>query len=94
MMQHSVVCLSHKLTEKGAQPASAHLRGRLIYDQALSLWFENALQQIFDIPATNRNHHYIVQFPTLRSLLHLDGLFSKIYGNLIYVFHGLLKLFL
>ncbi|MET3589126.1 GMP synthase (glutamine-hydrolyzing) [Bartonella silvatica] len=47
MMRSLVVRLAHKLTEKGAQPASAHLKGRLLYDQVLSQWFENALQQIF-----------------------------------------------
>ncbi|WP_336287549.1 glutamine amidotransferase [Bartonella sp. CB60] len=51
MMQRLVVSSAHKLTEKGAQPASAHLKGRLIYDQALSQWFENALRQIFGVPA-------------------------------------------
>lgn len=47
MMRRLVVRSAQKLTEKGAQPASAHLKGRLIYDQALSRWFENALQKIF-----------------------------------------------
>ncbi|KEC56000.1 hypothetical protein O9A_00225 [Bartonella koehlerae C-29] len=47
MMRRLVVRSTQKLTEKGAQPASVHLKGRLIYDQALSQWFENALQQIF-----------------------------------------------
>ncbi|WP_019221025.1 glutamine amidotransferase [Bartonella senegalensis] len=47
MMRRLVVRSAQKLTEKGAQPASVHLKGRLIYDQALSQWFENALRQIF-----------------------------------------------
>ncbi|GAA4657960.1 glutamine amidotransferase [Bartonella pachyuromydis] len=51
MMRRLVVRSAHKLTEKGAQPASAHLQGRLIYDQALSKWFENALQTIFVHPS-------------------------------------------
>ncbi|WP_332060034.1 glutamine amidotransferase [Bartonella sp. CB74] len=51
MMQRLVVSSAHKLTKKGAQPASAHLKGRLIYDQALSQWFENALRQIFGVSA-------------------------------------------
>ncbi|WP_455480673.1 glutamine amidotransferase [Bartonella sp. B12(2025)] len=50
MMRRLVVHSAYKLTEKGAQPASAHLKGRLIYDQALKQWFENALQQIFVYP--------------------------------------------
>ncbi|WP_455481924.1 glutamine amidotransferase [Bartonella sp. B35(2025)] len=47
MMRRLVVRSAQKLTEKGAQPASVHLKGRLIYDQALSQWFESALQRIF-----------------------------------------------
>ncbi|WP_019222973.1 glutamine amidotransferase [Bartonella rattaustraliani] len=50
MMRRLLVRSAHKLTEKGAQPASTHLKGRLIYDQALGQWFENALQQIFCVP--------------------------------------------
>ncbi|MBX4335950.1 glutamine amidotransferase [Bartonella raoultii] len=49
MIQRLVVGSAHKLTEKGAQPAAAHFKGRLIYDQALSKWFEEALQQIFGV---------------------------------------------
>ncbi|GAA5096211.1 glutamine amidotransferase [Bartonella acomydis] len=51
MMRRLVVRSADKLMEKGAQPASTHLQGRLIYDQALSKWFENALQQIFVYPS-------------------------------------------
>ncbi|MET3559442.1 GMP synthase (glutamine-hydrolyzing) [Bartonella japonica] len=51
MMRRLVVRSAHKLTEKGAQSASEHLKGRLIYDQALSQWFENALQRIFVCPS-------------------------------------------
>ncbi|WP_455479360.1 glutamine amidotransferase [Bartonella sp. B23] len=50
MMQHLLVHSAHKLTENGAQPISAHLKGRLIYDKALSQWFENALRKIFCVP--------------------------------------------
>ncbi|WP_375664988.1 glutamine amidotransferase [Bartonella sp. TT121SHDZB] len=50
MMRRLVVRSAHKLTEKGAQPACAHLKGRLIYDRALSQWFESALHQIFCTP--------------------------------------------
>ncbi|BBL53986.1 GMP synthase [Bartonella quintana] len=49
MMRRLIVRSAQKLTEKGAQPASAHLKGRLIYDRALSQWFENALRQIFNV---------------------------------------------
>ncbi|MEI4889732.1 hypothetical protein Q8G85_27460, partial [Klebsiella pneumoniae] len=45
MMRRLIVRSAQKLTKKGAQPASAHLKGRLIYDRALSQWFENALRQ-------------------------------------------------
>lgn len=51
MIQRLVVGSADKLTEKGAQPASAHWKGRLIYDQALSKWFEEALEKIFGVPA-------------------------------------------
>ncbi|WP_455477870.1 glutamine amidotransferase [Bartonella sp. B10] len=50
MIRRLVVDSAQKLTEKGAQPASEHLKGRLVYDKALSQWFENALQQIFCVP--------------------------------------------
>ncbi|AQX20504.1 glutamine amidotransferase [Bartonella sp. WD16.2] len=51
MMQHWVVRSAMKLTKKGAQPAYAHLQGRLMYDKALRQWFKNALQKIFGVPA-------------------------------------------
>ncbi|WP_332065178.1 glutamine amidotransferase [Bartonella sp. CB189] len=47
MMRRLIVHSAQELTEKGAQPASAHFKGRLIYDKALSQWFENTLQYIF-----------------------------------------------
>ncbi|WP_455476990.1 glutamine amidotransferase [Bartonella sp. B41] len=50
MMRRLVARSAQKLTEKGAQPAFAHLQGRLMYDQDLSQWFENALRQIFSAP--------------------------------------------
>ncbi|WP_455476182.1 glutamine amidotransferase [Bartonella sp. B17] len=50
MMRRLMARSAQKLTEKGAQPAFAHLKGRLIYDKALSQWFENALRYIFGAP--------------------------------------------
>ncbi len=52
MIRRLVIHSAHKLIEKGAQPASEHLKGRLSYDKALSQWFENALQQIFCVSTT------------------------------------------
>ncbi|MCZ2203570.1 glutamine amidotransferase [Bartonella sp. A05] len=50
MMQYLVMNSADKLTEKGAQPAIAHLKGRLIYDNALRQWFKNLLLRIFGAP--------------------------------------------
>ncbi|MCZ2327875.1 glutamine amidotransferase [Bartonella sp. F02] len=50
MMRRLVVCSAQKLTEKGAQPVSAHFEGRLVYDRALRKWFKNMLLHIFGAP--------------------------------------------
>ncbi|WP_455474083.1 glutamine amidotransferase [Bartonella sp. B30(2025)] len=47
MIQFLIKSSEKKLTEKGAQPAFAHLKGYLLYDRALSQWFENTLRYIF-----------------------------------------------
>ncbi|WP_336278634.1 glutamine amidotransferase [Bartonella sp. CB175] len=49
MIRRLVINSVQDFTEKGAQPASAHLKGRLIYDKALSQWFESILQYIFGV---------------------------------------------
>lgn len=47
MMQRWIVHGADKLTQKGAQPGSAHLEGRFIYDGELKTWLFHALDKIF-----------------------------------------------
>jgi len=47
MMQRWIVHGADKLSQNGAQPGSAHLEGRFIYDGELKTWLFHALDKIF-----------------------------------------------
>ncbi|CBI76997.1 Hypothetcial protein [Bartonella clarridgeiae 73] len=52
MIQDWLIHSAQELTKKGAQSASAHLKGYSLYGQVLCEWFDNTLQQIFGVSTT------------------------------------------